>query len=110
MIPSAVSPRRATARHAKDDAAVDKRNQLQTAALGIPLTGRPFAAPFVPEGTGGAMSAKSPRGEETRLRILRAAADLFHKQGVASTSPEDVMQASETGKGQFYYYFESKQG
>src|SRR5262249_2262712 len=37
-------------------------------------------------------------------------ADLFHKQGVRATSPDHVMEASGTGKGQFYHYFTSKEG
>jgi TetR/AcrR family transcriptional repressor of nem operon len=56
------------------------------------------------------MTARSARGAETRLRILRAAADLFHRQGVRATSPDQVIAASETGKGQFYHYFKSKEG
>jgi AcrR family transcriptional regulator len=45
-----------------------------------------------------------------RLRIIQAAADLFHKQGVVSTSPDEIIAASATGKGQFYHYFKSKEG
>ena len=56
------------------------------------------------------MNWKTPRGEETRLRIIQVAADLFHKQGVRATSPDQVIDASLTGKGQFYYYFKSKEG
>lgn len=56
------------------------------------------------------MNARSTRGAETRLRIIRAAADLFHKQGVGATSPDQVIEASGTGKGQFYHYFKSKEG
>ena len=56
------------------------------------------------------MSSKFPRGAATRLRIIRAAADLFHKQGVRATSPDQVIEASGTGKGQFYHYFKSKEG
>jgi TetR/AcrR family transcriptional repressor of nem operon len=44
------------------------------------------------------------------MRIIRAAADLFHKQGVRATSPDQVIEASGTGKGQFYHYFKSKDG
>jgi TetR/AcrR family transcriptional repressor of nem operon len=50
------------------------------------------------------------RGEETRQRIKRTAADLFHKQGVRATSPDEIIEASRTGKGQFYHYFKSKDG
>jgi len=56
------------------------------------------------------MNAKFTRGAATRARIIRAAADLFHKQGVGATSPDQVIEASETGKGQFYHYFKSKEG
>ncbi len=50
------------------------------------------------------------RGAQTRLRIIQTAADLFHKQGVRATSPDDVIDASGTGKGQFYHYFKNKEG
>jgi AcrR family transcriptional regulator len=56
------------------------------------------------------MKAQSPRGTETKLRIIRAAADLFHKQGARATSPDQVIEASGTGKGQFYHYFKNKDG
>jgi len=56
------------------------------------------------------MTARSQRGEKTRLRILQAAVDLFHAQGVAATSPDQVIDASGIGKGQFYHYFKSKEG
>jgi len=56
------------------------------------------------------MNARSTRGAETRLRIIRAAAELFHKQGVGATSPDQVIEASGTGKGQFYHYFRGKEG
>jgi TetR/AcrR family transcriptional regulator, transcriptional repressor for nem operon len=56
------------------------------------------------------MRARFVRGAETRLRILRTAADLFHKQGVRATSPDEIIEASRTGKGQFYHYFKSKEG
>ena len=56
------------------------------------------------------MRARFVRGAETRLRIIRTAADLFHKQGARATSPDEVIEASGTGKGQFYHYFGSKEG
>ena len=56
------------------------------------------------------MQTKFIRGAETRLRILRTAADLFHKQGARATSPDEIIEASRTGKGQFYHYFKSKEG
>jgi AcrR family transcriptional regulator len=56
------------------------------------------------------MPARSKRGQETKARILRTAADLFHRQGCRATSPDEVIEASETGKGQFYHYFKNKEG
>lgn len=56
------------------------------------------------------MNGKFVRGAETRLRILRVATDLFHKQGARATSPDEIIEASRTGKGQFYHYFKSKEG
>ncbi len=56
------------------------------------------------------MRPKSTKGTETKAKIIRTAADLFHKQGVGATSPDDVIAASNTGKGQFYHYFKSKEG
>jgi TetR/AcrR family transcriptional repressor of nem operon len=56
------------------------------------------------------MSARSARGAETKERMIRAAADLFHKQGVRATSPDQVIEASQTGKSQFYHYFRNKEG
>src|SRR6516165_12637695 len=56
------------------------------------------------------MKAPSAKGTETKLRIMRAAADLFHKHGVRATSPDEIIEASATGKGQFYYYFKNKDG
>ncbi len=45
------------------------------------------------------------KGLRTRQRILDAATDLFHAQGVNATSIGDVLRASDTGKGQFYQHF-----
>src|SRR5499427_1757837 len=56
------------------------------------------------------MTKRSAQGAETRLRMIQAAADLFHKQGVRATSPDDVIEASNTGKSQFYHYFKNKEG
>jgi AcrR family transcriptional regulator len=50
------------------------------------------------------------RGSQTRLRIIGSATDLFHQKGARSTSPDEIIEASRTGKGQFYYYFGSKEG
>jgi AcrR family transcriptional regulator len=36
--------------------------------------------------------------------------DLFHQQGLQATSPNQIMDASRTGKSQLYHYFSSKAG
>jgi TetR/AcrR family transcriptional regulator, transcriptional repressor for nem operon len=56
------------------------------------------------------VTTRTARGNRTRRDILAAAADLFHKQGVVATSPDQVVEASGTGKGQFYHYFKNKEG
>jgi TetR/AcrR family transcriptional repressor of nem operon len=56
------------------------------------------------------MRTETEKGAATRLRIIRTAADLFHKQGVVATSPDEIIEASGTGKGQFYHYFKNKEG
>lgn len=57
------------------------------------------------------MKKRRPKqGSETRLRMIQIAADLFHKQGVRATSPDEIIAASNTGKGQFYHYFKNKEG
>lgn len=54
------------------------------------------------------MPPLTARGRRTRERILRAAVDAFSSKGFADTSVSDVLEASGTGKSQFYHYFENK--
>lgn len=56
------------------------------------------------------LHTETAKGRETRLRVIRAAADLFHKQGIRATSPDEIIEASGIGKGQFYHYFKNKEG
>jgi len=56
------------------------------------------------------MKKLSVSDSDSRLRIVKVASDLFHKQGVRATSPDEIIEASRTGKGQFYHYFKSKEG
>jgi TetR/AcrR family transcriptional repressor of nem operon len=53
--------------------------------------------------------SKRTRGTTTRDQILDAASRLIHLQGYHSTSLDDVLRASGVGKGNFYYYFRSKE-
>ena len=61
------------------------------------------------------MSTTSPssraltrKGQETRQRIVDAAADLIVRQGVAHTTIEDVRAAADVSSSQLYHYFEDK--
>ena len=55
------------------------------------------------------MIARSQRGVATRDQILDAAERLIHLQGYHCTSLDDVLRESGVGKGNFYYYFKSKE-
>jgi TetR/AcrR family transcriptional regulator, transcriptional repressor for nem operon len=48
------------------------------------------------------------RGAATRNRIVLAAAELMHAQGVAATTIDEVLAASSTSKSQFYQHFQDK--
>jgi TetR/AcrR family transcriptional repressor of nem operon len=44
------------------------------------------------------------------VRMIRSAANLFHKQGVHLTTPEEVVEAAGATMNQFYYHFSNKEG
>ncbi|MGZ8178985.1 TetR/AcrR family transcriptional regulator [Williamsia sp. SKLECPSW1] len=46
--------------------------------------------------------------EETRIRILDAAASAFHEQGFAATTIDDIAERVGATKGLIYYHFRSK--
>ncbi len=52
---------------------------------------------------------KSAKGAATRDQILDAASRLIYLRGYHSTSLDDVLRESGVGKGNFYYYFRSKE-
>jgi TetR/AcrR family transcriptional regulator, transcriptional repressor for nem operon len=61
------------------------------------------------------MSTASPsprrltrKGQETRQRIVNAAAQLVFEQGVAHTTIEDVRAAADVSSSQLYHYFDDK--
>jgi TetR/AcrR family transcriptional regulator, transcriptional repressor for nem operon len=63
-------------------------------------------------GTSGAQPRKRVRtaqGQRTYDRIVEAAAELMHRDGVRATSVEDVLDRCGAGKSQMYHYFTSKQ-
>jgi len=49
------------------------------------------------------------KGEETRQRIIAAAAPIFNKQGYAGCALRDIMAATGLEKGGIYRHFESKE-
>lgn len=49
--------------------------------------------------------ASTAKGERTKARIVRAAADLVARRGVAGTSLDDVCVLTQTSKSQLYHYF-----
>ena len=44
----------------------------------------------------------------TKSRIVSSAWQLFYKYGYDNTTIDDIVEASQTSKGSFYHYFESK--
>src|SRR5262249_26036110 len=86
--------------------------QVQGPDLAKPAVTAFRVGDYVLAGTivGALMRGESEKGAATRLRIMRTAADLFHKQGVGATSPDEILEASRAGKGQFYHYFGGKEG
>lgn len=50
----------------------------------------------------------TPKGRATRDRIVKTAADLIFRQGVAGTSIDDVRKAAGVSGGQMTHYFKDK--
>ena len=59
------------------------------------------------------MEAKQTRRErkkeETKLRILNTALELFRRQGFAATTIDQITEAADVGKGTFYNYSGTKE-
>jgi AcrR family transcriptional regulator len=47
---------------------------------------------------------------DTKSKMVHAAIDLFHRQGVNATSIDQILESSGTGKSQFSHYFKTKEG
>lgn len=47
---------------------------------------------------------------DTRERMITAALELFHLQGVNATSIDQILERSKTGKSQYSHYFKTKDG
>lgn len=46
--------------------------------------------------------------KSVKARIVAAAWELFHDKGYNQTTVDDIIELSETSKGSFYYYFNTK--
>jgi AcrR family transcriptional regulator len=51
----------------------------------------------------------TPKGEETGLKIIEAALELFRKEGFHSASMRDIAQRAGVATGAAYYYYPSKE-
>lgn len=49
------------------------------------------------------------KARETRLRLFRAALQLFADRGFQNVTVEDITDAADVGKGTFFNYFDSKE-
>jgi len=54
-------------------------------------------------------AALTPKGQQTRQRIVAAAADLMLQQGVARTTLDDVRVEAGVSSSQIYHYFADKE-
>ena len=54
------------------------------------------------------MSSRVYSPLDARLQIVRAAGDLFHRQGVESTTPNEVIETAGVSKSEFRQHFKSK--
>ncbi|MFQ5847136.1 MAG: TetR/AcrR family transcriptional regulator [Candidatus Methylomirabilales bacterium] len=54
------------------------------------------------------MEAQAAKEANTKEQILQAACRLVHRQGFNHTSVDQILRESGVGKGNFYYYFKSK--
>jgi AcrR family transcriptional regulator len=52
--------------------------------------------------------AASPTPPGKRERLITAACDLFHRQGIAGTTLAHIAEAAEVPLGNMYYYFKTK--
>ncbi len=54
------------------------------------------------------MGRRQRRAAETRLRLFRAALQLFADRGLPNVTVEDITEAADVGKGTFFNYFDTK--
>ncbi len=51
----------------------------------------------------------SGKGLKTKERILTGASQIFNRKGIAATSVNDLLQATQTTRGNLYFHFAGKQ-
>jgi len=56
-----------------------------------------------------ASGRRARKARETRIRLFRAALQLFADRGFPNVTIEDITDAADVGKGTFFNYFESKE-
>src|SRR5262245_49558517 len=72
-------------------------------------TGRPTSGELVRLGGAGDAAPRADRAlPDTRARILKAAKEIFFRDGFADTNLDEVATRAEVGKGTLYRHFESK--
>ncbi|WP_225423147.1 TetR/AcrR family transcriptional regulator [Paucilactobacillus nenjiangensis] len=49
-----------------------------------------------------------PKENKVKSEIITAARGLIYEQGYLETSITDIMRNADVGKGQLYYYFDTK--
>jgi TetR/AcrR family transcriptional regulator, transcriptional repressor for nem operon len=54
------------------------------------------------------MRLRTYPASDMRLRIVRAAGDLFHGRGLGSTTTDEIIKAAGIGKAEFHQHFRSK--
>lgn len=60
-------------------------------------------------GQADAPGRRGRKAKETRLRLFRAALQLFADRGFQNVTVEDITEAADVGKGTFFNYFETKE-
>lgn len=51
---------------------------------------------------------KNNKGEQTKIKLIECAAELFYKNGYNATGINDILKITQLPKGSFYFQFESK--
>lgn len=55
------------------------------------------------------MNLMPRKSQSTKTRIVKAAWNLFYKNGYDETTVDEIITASKTSKGTFYHYFKGKE-